>query len=105
MLDVLFRSANHIDTAPGYGDSDLRIGAWMPLPPQGLLPRHQDRDGHRPRGQRGLGLPGVFLNMAGDATLLPKVPATASRFAGRPGDDEMAAMLEAQRMTALFGVT
>jgi predicted aldo/keto reductase-like oxidoreductase len=26
---LLTYGVNHIDTAPGYGDSELRIGAWM----------------------------------------------------------------------------
>lgn len=31
ILELLFRyGINHIDTAPNYGDSELRIGAWMP---------------------------------------------------------------------------
>ena len=30
VLDLLFEyGVNHIDTAPGYGDSELRIGPWM----------------------------------------------------------------------------
>ncbi|MBI4300796.1 MAG: aldo/keto reductase [Chloroflexi bacterium] len=30
-LEVLFKCGiNHIDTAPGYGESELRIGGWMP---------------------------------------------------------------------------
>ena len=30
VLDLLFaHGINHIDTAPGYGDSELRIGPWM----------------------------------------------------------------------------
>ncbi len=29
-LDILFKyGVNHIDTAPAYGDSELRVGAWM----------------------------------------------------------------------------
>lgn len=51
-----------------------------------------------------LGLPGVFLNTAGDLALLPKVLDAASRFERRPGDGEMAAMLETQRVTSLFGI-
>ncbi|HET7877021.1 MAG TPA: aldo/keto reductase [Methylomirabilota bacterium] len=51
-----------------------------------------------------LGLPGVFLNTVGDLTLLAKVLDAASRFEGRPGDDEMAAMLDSRRMTSLFGL-
>jgi aryl-alcohol dehydrogenase-like predicted oxidoreductase len=51
-----------------------------------------------------LGVPGVFLNTAGDLTLLPKVLDAASRFARRPADDEMAAMLDTARVTSLFGL-
>ncbi len=32
---LLAHGVNHIDTAPRYGDSELRVGAWMP--------RHRDR--------------------------------------------------------------
>lgn len=51
-----------------------------------------------------LGLPGVFLNTVGDLALLPRVLDAASRFARRPPDDEMAAMLDAKRVTSLFGL-
>ena len=51
-----------------------------------------------------LGLPGVFLNAAGDLALLPRVLDAASRFERRPSDDEMAAMLDSTRMTSLFGL-
>jgi len=51
-----------------------------------------------------LGVPGVFLNTAGDLTLLPKVLDAAAGFEGRPPDDEMRAMLGASRMTSLFGL-
>jgi len=51
-----------------------------------------------------LDLPGVFLNTAGDLTLLPRVLDAASRFERRPSDDEMAAMLDSTRMTSLFGL-
>jgi len=51
-----------------------------------------------------LGVPGVFLNTAGDLTLLPKVLDAASRFERRPADEEMRAMLGATRMTSLFGL-
>jgi aryl-alcohol dehydrogenase-like predicted oxidoreductase len=52
-----------------------------------------------------LGLPHVFLNTAGDLTLLPRVLDAASRFAGRPPDDEMGTMLNSRRMTSLFGLS
>ena len=51
-----------------------------------------------------LDLPGVFLNTVGDVTLLPRVLDAASRFERRPADEEMAAMLDARRMTSLFGL-
>ncbi|MGH7312837.1 MAG: aldo/keto reductase, partial [Candidatus Rokuibacteriota bacterium] len=51
-----------------------------------------------------LGVPGVFLNTVGDLALLPRFLDAASRFSRRPADDEMAAMLDGNRMTALFGI-
>jgi len=51
-----------------------------------------------------MGMPGVFLNTAGDLELLPRVLDAASRFRRRPSDDEMAAMLGSERMTSLFGL-
>jgi hypothetical protein len=51
-----------------------------------------------------MGLPGVFINTVGDLGLLPKVLDAASRFQRRPADEEMAAMLGAERMTSLFGL-
>jgi hypothetical protein len=51
-----------------------------------------------------LGVPGVFLNTAGDLTVLPAFLDAASRFSRRPADEEMAAMLDATRMTTLFGI-
>jgi aryl-alcohol dehydrogenase-like predicted oxidoreductase len=51
-----------------------------------------------------LGLPGVFLNTVGDLRLLPKFLDAASRFERPPADEAMAAMLDARRMTSLFGI-
>lgn len=51
-----------------------------------------------------LGVPDVFLNTVGDLGLLPRVLDAARRFERRPPDDEMAAMLEGQRVTSLFGL-
>ena len=51
-----------------------------------------------------LGLPGVFVNTAGDLTLLPRVLDAGNCFERRPSDDEMAAMLDSTRMTSLFGL-
>ena len=51
-----------------------------------------------------LGLPDVFINTAGDLGLLPKVLDAASRFERRPPAEAMTAMLDANRMTSLFGL-
>ena len=51
-----------------------------------------------------IGHPQIFLNTPGDLHLLPKVLEAASRYDTRPGDDDMLAMLEKQRMTPLFGL-
>ena len=51
-----------------------------------------------------LGVPGVFLNTVGDLTLMPKVLNAASRFERRPSDGDMAAMVDAARVTSLFGL-
>jgi aryl-alcohol dehydrogenase-like predicted oxidoreductase len=51
-----------------------------------------------------MGVPGVHLNTAGDLTLLPRILDAASRFERRPSDEEMTTMLDATRMTSLFGL-
>jgi aryl-alcohol dehydrogenase-like predicted oxidoreductase len=51
-----------------------------------------------------MAVPGAFLNTAGDLGLLPTVLEAAGRYARRPTDEEMAAMLGAERMTSLFGL-
>jgi aryl-alcohol dehydrogenase-like predicted oxidoreductase len=51
-----------------------------------------------------LGVPGAFLNTAGDLTLLPKFLDAASRFERRPSDDDMATMVDRERVTSLFGL-
>lgn len=51
-----------------------------------------------------LGRPGIFLNTAGDLTLLPRILDAASRFTRRPSDEEMASMHDATRMSSLFGL-
>jgi hypothetical protein len=49
-----------------------------------------------------LGRPGLFLNTAGDVDLLPRVLDAAERFETRPGDAEMASMLERAKTEPLF---
>jgi hypothetical protein len=51
-----------------------------------------------------IGRPGIFLNTAADISLLPKILDAASRYAQRPEDDAMTAMLEKQSVTTLFGL-
>lgn len=46
--------------------------------------------------------PDVFLNTAGDITLLPMVLDAASRFESRPSDAEMQAMVDERTMEPLF---
>jgi len=50
-------------------------------------------------------LPDVFINTAGDLTLLPKILESASRFERRSADEAMSEMLGATRMTSLFGLS
>jgi aryl-alcohol dehydrogenase-like predicted oxidoreductase len=49
-----------------------------------------------------LGRPGIFLNTVGDIALLPKVLDAAERFAQRPSDDEMAALMRREEAVPLF---
>lgn len=49
-----------------------------------------------------LGRPGVFLNTAGDLTLLPKVLDAASRFEARTADADMRALADQRAMSPLF---
>lgn len=49
-----------------------------------------------------LGLPGVFLNTAGDVDLLPKILDAASRFEAAPAEVEMQAMMGEREMKPLF---
>ena len=49
-----------------------------------------------------IGRPTIFLNTAGDITLLPKILDAASRFEHRTSDAEMDAMLQERHMSNLF---
>jgi aryl-alcohol dehydrogenase-like predicted oxidoreductase len=51
-----------------------------------------------------LGVPDIHINTAGDLTLLPRILDAASRYERRTPDANMTIMLEAQRMTSLFGL-
>jgi hypothetical protein len=49
-----------------------------------------------------LGRPGVFLNTAGDVTLLPKILDAASRGGAAPSDGAVDGMIARRSMTPLF---
>lgn len=49
-----------------------------------------------------LGQPGVFLNTPGDVSVLPLVLDAADRFAARPSDEAMQALVSQQAMEPLF---
>lgn len=49
-----------------------------------------------------LGRDGIFLNTAGDIHVLPKILDAATRFQGRPTDQEMAKLARDARMSPLF---
>jgi hypothetical protein len=49
-----------------------------------------------------LGQPRVFLNTAGDVSLLPKVLDAASRFQARPPDEAMAELASRRKLVPLF---
>jgi aryl-alcohol dehydrogenase-like predicted oxidoreductase len=51
-----------------------------------------------------LGRPDIFLNTAGDLTLLPRVLDAAGRFERRPTNGEMTALHDSTRMSSLFGL-
>lgn len=52
----------------------------------------------------GMGQGSVFLNTAGDLTLLPKFLEAATRYQGSPSNETMEAMLNTQSMTSIFGL-
>jgi hypothetical protein len=49
-----------------------------------------------------LGRPGVFLNTAGDVTLLPKVLDAADRYESRPSDETMEELAARRNLVPLF---
>jgi aryl-alcohol dehydrogenase-like predicted oxidoreductase len=49
-----------------------------------------------------IGRPHIFLNTAGDITLLPKILDAASRYSERPSDEAMTEMLHNRHMSNLF---
>lgn len=49
-----------------------------------------------------LGRPGVFLNTVGDVELLPRVLDAASRYERRPGDEDMAGLIERAQLEPIF---
>jgi aryl-alcohol dehydrogenase-like predicted oxidoreductase len=91
--DVAVQTIKSISRGP-WGSKQQTTSTWYePLVEQG----HIDLAVHWVLGE-----PGVFLNSASDVGLLPKVLDAAERFEARPADDEMAGLLEDQRLSTLF---
>lgn len=77
-----------------WGSAEQSAGTWYePLVEQ----EHIDLAVHWVFGE-----PGVFLNSAGDLTLLPRVFAAAERFVSRPDDAELVRLTSELRLSALF---
>jgi aryl-alcohol dehydrogenase-like predicted oxidoreductase len=90
---VAMQTIKGISRGP-WGHTERTAGTWYaPLQEQ----EHIDLAVHWVLGE-----PGVFLNSAGDLKLLPRILDSAERFAQRPDDTEMTALLEEQRLSTLF---
>ncbi len=92
---VAVQTIKAIARGPWATTEKARTTWYQPLEEQGDI----DRSVHWV-----LGRPGVFLNTAGDITLLPKILDAASRYSTRPADAAMLGMLEHQQVTTLFGL-
>ena len=83
-FEVLLKfGINHIDTAAGYGESELRIGPWMEK--HWVLKKE-----------------GIFLNTSGDIHILPKILDAASRFNIGPPEEEMQEKATELEMKPIF---
>ena len=113
MLEAQGFTGSVVDTTrtgtPG-ADRGEEIAAWLAehaVDGYVIIDDHVDMgelENHLVQTHRILGLPGVFVNTAGDLTLLLRVLEAASRFERRPSDGEIAAMLDSTRITSLFGL-
>lgn len=91
--NVAVQTIKSITQSP-WGDSPHTRATWYrPLEDQADI----DRAAHWVLGQQG-----IFLNTVGDIYVLPKVFEAASRFAARPSDEEMDALLAERDMAPLF---
>jgi hypothetical protein len=91
--NVAVQTIKSITQAP-WGERDRSRATWYaPLEDQPSI----DKAAHWV-----LGNPQVFLNTVGDITVLPKVFDAATRFAGRPSDEEMQALVREEEMAPLF---
>ena len=85
VLELLYSyGINHIDTAPGYGDAELRVGEWM---------EHHCSD--------------FFLATkidvsTGDLSVLPHILSAAAQFQESPADQDMRRLVSEQNMEPLF---
>jgi len=87
VLELLYAyGINHIDTAPGYGDAELRVGEWM--------------EDHR--SDFFLGIPDLFAASTGDLSVLPHILRAAAEFQGSLADQDMRRLVSEQSMEPLF---
>jgi len=91
--NVAVQAIKTVTRAPWHDRPHTRTTWYEPLEE----PRALDRAVHWV-----LGNPRVFLNTAGDIHVLPKILDAAERFAARPSDAEMDALLTEQAMEPLF---
>lgn len=91
--NVAIQTIKSITRRPYQGDQRSHATWYEPLTDQASI----DKAVHWV-----LGNDDVFLNTAGDITILPKVLDAAQRFESRPSDAEMQAMVEERDMAPLF---
>jgi len=91
--NVAIQTIKSITRRPYQGDKRSHATWYEPLTDQASI----DKAVHWVLGNED-----VFLNTAGDITILPKVLDAAQRFESRPSDAEMQAMVEERDMAPLF---
>lgn len=91
--NVAIQTIKSITRRPYQGDKRSHATWYEPLTDQASI----DKAVHWVLGNED-----VFLNTAGDITILPKVLDAAQRFESRPSDAEMQAMVDERDMAPLF---
>jgi aryl-alcohol dehydrogenase-like predicted oxidoreductase len=91
--NVAMQTIKSISRGP-WGSREPSTATWYePLTEQ----RHIDLAVHWVLGE-----PDVFLNSAGDLSLLPRVLAAAERFSARPSDEQLSGLADELRLATLF---